>query len=28
VARHAEAGYDIAIATAAREGIRLPMREG
>ena len=27
VARHAEAGYDIAIATAAREGIRLPMRE-
>jgi urocanate hydratase len=28
VARHAEAGYDIAIETAAREGIRLPMREG
>jgi urocanate hydratase len=28
VARHADAGYDIAIATAAREGIRLPMREG
>ncbi|MCA0376418.1 MAG: urocanate hydratase [Gemmatimonadetes bacterium] len=28
VARHAEAGYDIAIRTAAREGIRLPMREG
>ncbi len=28
VARHAEAGYEIAIETAAREGIRLPMREG
>jgi urocanate hydratase len=28
VARHAEAGYEIAIDTAAREGIRLPMREG
>ncbi len=28
VARHADAGYDIAIATAAREGIRLPMQEG
>ena len=28
VARHADAGYDTAIATAAREGIRLPMREG
>jgi urocanate hydratase len=27
VARHADAGYDIAIETAAREGIRLPMRE-
>lgn len=27
VARHADAGYDIAVATAAREGIRLPMRE-
>jgi urocanate hydratase len=26
VARHADAGYDIAIATAAREGIRLPMQ--
>ncbi len=25
VARHADAGYDIAIATAAREGIQLPM---
>lgn len=25
VARHADAGYDVAIATAAREGIRLPM---
>lgn len=28
VARHADAGYDIAIETAAREGIRLPMRDG
>jgi urocanate hydratase len=28
VARHAEAGYAIAIETAEREGIRLPMREG
>jgi urocanate hydratase len=28
VARHADAGYDTAVATAAREGIRLPMREG
>ncbi|WP_411282413.1 urocanate hydratase [Gemmatimonas sp.] len=28
VARHADAGYDIAIATATREGIRIPMREG
>ena len=27
VARHADAGYDIAIATAQREGVRLPMRE-
>ncbi|MCC6432081.1 MAG: urocanate hydratase [Gemmatimonadaceae bacterium] len=27
VARHADAGYDIAVATAAREGLRLPMRE-
>lgn len=27
VARHADAGYDIAVATAVREGIRLPMRE-
>jgi hypothetical protein len=27
VARHADAGYDIAIATAEREGVRLPMRE-
>jgi urocanate hydratase len=25
VARHADAGYDIALATAAREGLRLPM---
>lgn len=28
VARHADAGYDIAIETAAREGIKLPMRGG
>ena len=27
VARHADAGYDAALATAGREGIRLPMRE-
>ena len=27
VARHADAGYDAALATAAREGIRIPMRE-
>jgi urocanate hydratase len=27
VARHADAGYDIALATAAREGLRLPMLE-
>jgi urocanate hydratase len=27
VARHAEAGYDLALATAAREGIRLPRLE-
>ncbi len=27
VARHADAGYEIAIATAAREGLRLPMLE-
>ena len=27
VARHADAGYDSAIATAQRQGIRLPMRE-
>jgi urocanate hydratase len=27
VARHADAGYDSALATADREGIRLPMRE-
>jgi urocanate hydratase len=27
VARHADAGYDIALASAAREGIRLPMHE-
>jgi urocanate hydratase len=28
VARHEDAGYDVAIATAAREAIRLPMQEG
>jgi urocanate hydratase len=28
VARHAEAGYDEALATARREGVRLPMMEG
>jgi urocanate hydratase len=27
VARHADAGYDVAMVTAAREGIRLPMQE-
>ena len=27
VARHADAGYPAAIATAEREGVRLPMRE-
>ena len=27
VARHADAGYEIAVDTAARKGIRLPMRE-
>jgi urocanate hydratase len=27
VARHADAGYDSALATAERERIRLPMRE-
>jgi urocanate hydratase len=27
VARHADAGYERAVATAAREGLRLPMRE-
>ena len=27
VARHADAGYELAIATAEREGVRLPMRE-
>jgi urocanate hydratase len=27
VARHADAGYDVAVETAAREGIRIPMRE-
>jgi urocanate hydratase len=28
VARHADAGYDIAIRTAAREGITLPSIQG
>ncbi len=28
VIRHADAGYDHAIATAAERGVRLPMREG
>jgi urocanate hydratase len=28
VARHADAGYEDALATARREGVRLPMREG
>jgi len=28
VVRHAEAGYDVALATARRAGLRLPMREG
>jgi urocanate hydratase len=28
VARHADAGYDDAIATAGEQGLRLPMREG
>jgi urocanate hydratase len=28
VARHADAGYPAAIATADREGVRIPMREG
>ena len=28
VARHADAGYEEALATARREGVRLPMREG
>ena len=27
VARHADAGYESAFATAAREGIRIPMKE-
>jgi urocanate hydratase len=27
VARHADAGYQAAIETAARHGLRLPMRE-
>jgi urocanate hydratase len=28
VARHADAGYEIAVDTAEEQGIRLPMREG
>jgi urocanate hydratase len=28
VVRHADAGYETAVETAAREGLRLPMREG
>jgi urocanate hydratase len=28
VIRHADAGYDDAIETARREGVRVPMREG
>ncbi len=28
IARHADAGYDLALETARRHGIRLPMREG
>ena len=28
IARHADAGYDLALATARRHGIRLPMAEG
>jgi urocanate hydratase len=28
VVRHADAGYEAAIATARREGVRLPMLEG
>jgi urocanate hydratase len=28
VVRHADAGYSEAIATAEREGLRIPMREG
>ena len=28
VIRHADAGYDHAIDTAAQRGVRLPMREG
>jgi urocanate hydratase len=27
VARHADAGYESAVVTAGREGIRIPMRE-
>jgi urocanate hydratase len=28
VLRHADAGYDTAVDTAAEQGLRLPMREG
>ncbi len=28
VVRHADAGYETAVETAEREGLRLPMREG
>ena len=28
VARHADAGYELALETAKREGIRIPMAEG
>ena len=28
VARHVDAGYDIAIRTAAEQGIQIPMRQG
>ena len=28
VVRHADAGYEVAVETAAREGLRIPMREG
>ena len=28
VIRHADAGYDRAVAVASRRGVRIPMREG